>query len=226
MTGAFGIPRYAVITTHNRPAELDRIVAQLLPQVDYTVLIDNASDPPVSSIAYGPYTLVIHDDEQPPNLYRLWNVGLRAAALHATDNRYAFWDVGIFNDDADVPLGWYDVVTTALRSGSYAAASTASHRELHTPRVMTETGGALYDRMCPWAFVTRGELELIADDTFRWWYGDTDFEWRCRQAGGVIMTPGPTVANTLANSTTHGELAEQAGRDGVYFAEKWGYRPW
>lgn len=220
------MPRYAVITTHNRPRELSHVVGRLLPQVDYAVVIDNASEPAVNPAAFGPYVLVIRDEQQPPNLYRLWNVGLTAVALHARDARTPEWDVGLFNDDADVPHGWYDVAARALRSGPYAAASTGSHRPVDAPRVATEPGGALYDRMCPWAFVMRGELELRADESFGWWYGDTDLEWQLRKLGGVISVPGPLVGNTLANSTTHGALAEQAGRDGETFARKWGFRPW
>lgn len=226
MFSAFGIPRYAVITTHNRPEELGRLVNQLLPQLDYVVIVDNASEPAVDPLRYGPYVLVIRDMEQPPNLYRLWNVGLIAVSMHAHDAHYAEWNVAVFNDDADVPPGWYDVVAEALRSGPYLAASTASHQAVHEKRVMTQRGGSLTQRMCPWAFVTRGEAELRGDEDFRWWYGDTDFEWRCREGGGVIMVPGPTVNNTLANSTTVGELAVQAGRDGETFKRKWGHLPW
>lgn len=226
MTDVLRAPRYAVITTHNRPAELNHIVAQLLPQADHIVVIDNASTPPVGVTRYGPHVLVLRDEQQPPNLYRLWNVGLDAVKYHVEMNTYERWDVGIFNDDADVPFGWYDIVTHALRSGPYAAASTGSHRPVDAPHVATTIGGALYDRMCPWAFVTRGELGLRADERFGWWWGDTDFEWTCRLNGGVIAVPGPLVPNTLANSTTHGELAVQAGRDGETFAQKWGFRPW
>lgn len=214
-----------MITTHNRPTELHRLVTSITPQVDYVMIIDNASEPPVDFSRYYEHTLVIRDEEQPPNLYRLWNIGLDAVAMHASPN-CAEWDVALLNDDADVPAGWYDTVAEALRSGVFAAASTASHSPISALSVSTQPGGALFDRMCPWAFITRGESNLRADETFRWWYGDTDYEWRCRQNGGVIRVPGPTVANTLANSTTHGELAEQAGRDGLYFAQKWGYRPW
>jgi hypothetical protein len=201
-------------------------VSSLLPQTDQIVIIDNASDPPVDPVRYGPHVLVVRDDEQPPNLYRLWNVGLIAVRMNAQDRRYECWDVALFNDDADVPGGWYDVVAAALRSGSYAAASTASHVPVHAPLVKTAPDGELARRMCPWAFVARGELELLADEDFRWWWGDTHYDWVCRQRGGVIIVPGPQVANTLANSTTVGVLAEQAGRDGETFKQKWGFRPW
>lgn len=225
---AFDVPRYAIITTHNRPNELQRLLAALEDQRDYTVIIDNASNPPVPRDIW-PYTEVIHDAEQPPNLYRLWNVGLATVEAHARlAGKFGRWDVAIFNDDADVPAGWYDTVAFALRSGGgpYAAASTGSHTSVTRVRVMTQIGGKLTERMCPWAFVTRGELGIFADEDFRWWFGDTSFEWTCRLNGGVIMVPGPMVTNTLANSTTVGELAQQAGRDGETFAQKWGFRPW
>jgi hypothetical protein len=221
------VPRYAIITTHNRPRELWQITSSLVTQVDRTVIIDNASNPPVDPLAFGAHTLVISDAEQPPNLYRLWNVGLTAVALNAADNGHDKWDVGIFNDDADVPLGWYDVVAAALRSGDYSAASTASHSPIDRPIVRMTPDGDLMRRMCPWAFVVQGELGLRADETFRWWYGDTDFEWQCqRLSAGVVMVPGPHVHNTLANSTTVGALAEQAGRDAETFKQKWGHLPW
>jgi hypothetical protein len=80
--------------------------------------------------------------------------------------------------------------------------------------------------MCPWAFILRGEVGLRADEKFGWWWGDTDLDWQACAAGGVLLLPGPVPANTLANSTTVGALAEQAGRDGQYFTAKWGRRPW
>lgn len=221
---AFSVPRYAVITTHNRLEHLDALVGALYPQVDYITIVDNASDPPVSPTRYDLYTNVIRDDEQPPNLYRLWNLGLEVVREHA--EALGEWDVAIFNDDVTLDGNWFTNVATALRSGPYAVASTSAHGTISQPRVMTQPGGGIWERMCPWAFVTRGELGLRADEDYRWWFGDTHFEWVARQSGGVIIVPGPIPGNTCANSTTVGALAEQAGRDGETFARKWGSRPW
>lgn len=228
--------RYAVIPTHNRPAELQRLVGQLRSQVDVIVIIDNASDPPVwtSTIFTDdmPARLhtgrVIRDEMQPPELYRMWNVAFDAVAAHAIAYEQTEWDVAVLNDDSSVPEGWFDVVSHALRSHpTAAAASTPTHAMLRQPWFSVSPGeGGLMYRMCPWAWVVRGELALRADETMKWWWGDTDFDWKCRQSGGVLIVPGPIVVNTLANSTTHGELMEQAVRDRHAFAAKWGGNPW
>lgn len=217
--------------------QLRELLVSLAEQADGVVVIDNASDEPVTLDTIGcdvvnrwTQVCVVNDPEQPPNLYRLWNVGLDVVREWCAP--HDAWDVGIFNDDAVVPHRWWNAVSDALRSGPYAAASSDPYGRLgggvagSGALIKTTPDGDLMTRMCPWAFVTRGELGLRADEHFRWWWGDTDFDWRCRQSGGVVIVSGYLVSNSLANSTTVGVLAEQAGRDGETFAVKWGRRPW
>ena len=79
--------RFAVVLTHNRPEMLRDAVAAILPQVDITLVIDNASDPAVElSIFDGlanpeHYGVLLCDDTQPANLPRLWRIGLERALL-------------------------------------------------------------------------------------------------------------------------------------------------
>lgn len=228
------ITRYAIIPTHNRPHELLRLVDQLRDDVDVIIVVDNASDPRVDADdILCPATssrinelIVARDDEQPPNLYKLWNTGLEIAANHALQAGLYTWDVGIFNDDAILPPGWFNLVANGLRRYDAVAASTGYWSPVKRDTFTTTIGqGGISGRMCPWAFVTRGEIELRADEMFRWWYGDNDFDWRARQRGGVIVLAGPTVQNEHANSTTYGELAEQSGRDAETFKAKWGRLP-
>jgi len=119
-------------------------------------------------------------------------------------------------------------VSTILRQSPAVAASTYPfpHASAPLPLLKTRHDGNIASRMCPWAFILRGEAGLRADDNFGWWWGDTDLDWQACNKGGVLLLPGEVPANTLANSTTVGALAEQAGRDGQYFADKWGHRPW
>jgi glycosyltransferase involved in cell wall biosynthesis len=243
--------RYAVIPTHNRPDDLAALVRAIGPQCDTIIIVDNASTPAVGVevglIHPSTSVAVLRDDEQPPNLSRLWNVGFDWCAEHAC-NCHGHWyggehvadcplrtgyDVAVFNDDAVVPAGWYDRVATGLRGWG---------PEVDTPAVChTHTYGdenrapafrfegdpmELMERMCPWAFVVRGELGLRADERIRWWWQDTDFELRARAAGGVLAVPGPQVINSKANSTTVGVLAEQAGRDRETFKAIHGGLPW
>jgi glycosyltransferase involved in cell wall biosynthesis len=224
-------PRYAVIPTHNRPEHLTRCVASLADQVDLIYVIDNASDPPVdvSRRVHHNQIRIIRDNEQPPNLSRLWNVGLNHVAAMAAVLKQTQWDVGIFNDDTVVPTGWFHSVATALRAHPTAIVShTHTYGDQH--RAMRFSDGntpmMIDERMCAWAFVTRGECGLRSDESMRWWWFDTDWEIRARQMGGVLAIPGAPVPNLAANSTTVGELAEQAGRDRARYAEIHGGNPW
>lgn len=224
--------RYAVIPTHNRPEHLRNLVRQLAGSCDLVVVIDNASDPPVNPADLGEYvpTAVISDPEQPPNLARFWNVGLRAIAAlqqpgHA-DVDLAQWDVAILNDDVELPDGWYDYVAGALRTHDVLAASADAYGAVSAPLVRRDKHNSLATRMCPWAFIIRGECGFEADEKLRWWWQDTDAEWRLAIAGGVVVMPGYIARNLGANSSTVGVLAEQAGADRRTFAEKWGYNPW
>jgi len=236
---ARAIPRYAVIPTRNRHEHLVALLRQLENQVDLVYVIDNASDEPLSSLwlrtQANVRTIVRRDDEQPPHLYKMWNAAFNVIATTAKIMGEKLWDVAVFNDDTLLPPNWYDYVADGLRKcypalgggercpavcGTYAGDWGTQ------PMIKDRIDGNIMNRVCPWAFVVRGELGLRADESMRWWWGDTDFEWQAIQAAGVLVLPGTTPINTLANSTTHGALAEQAGRDGETFALKWGKRPW
>jgi hypothetical protein len=230
--------RYALVPTHSRPTELRGLVRSLVGQCDSVVVVDNASDPPVNfetddELARTDIDIhVLRDEEQPPNLSRLWNVAL--AFIHELEMRDAAvkmtaqpaWDVAILNDDTVLPADWYDYVAGGLREHDVIAASADSYGHIKSPQVKRKPDNGLVTRMCPWAFIIRGECGVEADEKFRWWFGDTDLEWRLRLGGGVLVLPGYIAKNTYANSTTVGELAEQARRDGQTFVAKWGNRPW
>jgi hypothetical protein len=159
-------------------------------------------------------------------LSRLWNVALDEVAEQAHRRGLTAWDVAVINDDAVIPEGWYDVCTAAMRQHGAAAACSDPHGRLTAPLLKTTPDRDAFTRLCGWAFVLRGESGLRFDERFRWWFGDTDVDWRARAAGGMVIVPGYPVGNLRANSTTVGELAEQAGRDRATFAAKHGSAPW
>ena len=223
---AWTVPRYAIIPTHNRPARLLSLIVSLGTQVDTIVVLDNASNPAVdqeklqASVPGRVTVEVIRDEEQPPHLSRYWNVMLDRCADLAKERGEDEYDVGVFNDDAVLPGGWFNAVSTGLRAGPAVVA----HTDPTTPPLMTDLSNEPGNRMCPHAFVTRGEAGMRADEDMRWWYFDSDFDQRARQSGGVLSVPGPRVANANANSTTVGPLAEQAHKDMATFAAKWSNR--
>lgn len=225
------IPRYAVIPTRNRPDHLVSLLRSLEGQCDFVVVIDNASDEPLSDLWLRTQAnvdvTIVADDEQPPHLYRMWNKAFDMIDLVERQMmRHTAWDVAVFNDDTVIPTCWYDYVAAALRGTSHQPAIACTTGRQHLPILKTQVDGNIATRMTPWAFVMRGELNLRADESMRWWWGDTDLDWQACTAGGVLLLPGYETRNVLANSTTHGVLAEQAGHDGRTFAAKWGTRPW
>lgn len=224
--------RYAVIATRDRPTELANVVTALHAQGVTVVVVDNGSsprvDPPVD-YSVGPLPnapTVIVDDEQPPNLSRLWNVGLAEVAEQARRRGLAEWDVAVVNDDALIPTGWYDAVAAGLRLSTAAAACSDPHGRLTAPLLKIARDRDPFARLCGWAFMLRGEMGFRFDETMRWWFSDTDADWQARSAGGMVIIPGYPVGNLHANSTTVGVLAQQAGRDRATFAAKWGEAPW
>jgi hypothetical protein len=233
------IPRIAVCATHNRPAELARLIEAIAPQCEHIVIIDNASDPPVPKIPIDEWPVgrggtehscwikVVHDGEQPPNLSRLWNVGLDIAAqLHRNTPKY---DVAVLNDDAVPPPGWWDAVSGAMRREDCAAGSSDPFDQYTGEVTVVHRGDApmsVATRLAGWAFILRGELGLRLDERLRWWYGEDELSLRAREQGGVVHVGGFPVPNTGANTSTVGVLAEQAGRDRRTFVDITGRQPW
>jgi len=224
------IPRIAVIATHDRPVELDRAVAALAPQCSLVIVIDNASDPPAMPMVPGAVIHMVRDDEQPPNLSRLWNLGLNEAARIAETwdlvDESGAYDVAIVNDDAIPPPGWFEAVSTTMRKNGAAAGSSHPFDHPGVTLHREDAPCAIETRLTGWAFVLRGEAGLRLDERFRWWCGEDDVSMRARRAGGLVHVGGYPVPNTGANSSTVGVLAEQAAKDMQTFVDKWGVRPW
>lgn len=229
------IPRIAVVATHNRPAELRRLLNALAPQCHAVFVVDNASTPPVPPMdvwSDGAHQLRVHlirDEEQPPNLSRLWNVGLDAAREYVRGGDYIGHDVAVLNDDAVPPPGWWDAVSGAMRTHSAAAASACPFDSLPPGGIRMHFSDAPHSvttRLAGWAFMLRGELGLRADERLRWWYSDDLLSAQARGLGGVVHVGGVPVPNTGANSSTVGVLAEQAGKDRQTFVEITGRQPW
>src|SRR6266498_5665506 len=70
------------------------------------------------------------------------------------------------------------------------------------------------------------ELGLRWDESLRWWYADTDLDWRCRELGGVLAVPGPHPIHKHPSAQTFDsfELYAQAHQDEATFNAKWAGR--
>lgn len=222
--------RYAIVPTHNRPQRLLALAASLNGQADVFVVLDNASDPPVDRVpleaAFDGPVIVLTDPEQPPHLSRYWNHLYEWCLFDAAERGFESWDVAVFNDDAIVPPGWYDLVATKLRGGKAAVAHTGTFRLTESDLVESYPYNRSR-RMCPWGFVVRGELGLRADESMRWFAFDDDFNRQAIDAGGVLAVPGPVVPNMEANKSTvqSPTLSAQGLKDIETFVSKWGGTP-
>lgn len=217
--------RFAVIPTHNKPDELHECLASLIGQVNVAIVIDNASDPPVDIPTTTDLPIIIvRDPEQPPNLSRLWNIGIRMARNlmgEDEDNHIA-----ILNDDAVVPPGWADSLINVMQTLKATAACTDPWRTSGHPVQHRGAILSVMERMVGWAFILDGNAPILADEDLRWWYGDTALDLEARRLGGTVIVPGPPVANKHANMSTTGLLAEQAGKDRATYEIKYGHLPW
>ena len=228
------VDRYAIILTHNRPELLRECVEAIGPQVDHVIVIDNASSPPVSisNLPNGQARLfALYVPDQPPNLSRLWNLGLNKVEFIRDIHRLSRedpWYVAFLCDDAIAPPGWYDAVTAAMRETGATAGCSNPWGTEHPPRVKTAPDGDIAGRMPGWAFVLDGSKGIRADERLQWWWNDTMLDFDARRCGGMVMIGGYLVPNREPNhyTNTKPELGEQAGRDGEMFAQIHGSRPW
>ena len=239
-------PRIAVVATHNRPAELARLLDAIAPQCDAVFVVDNASTPPVQ-LSWDRFSAgredpgapgtfrrcrvhVTRDEEQPPNLSRLWNVGIDAARDYVRGGDITAWDVAILNDDAVPPPGWWDAVSTAMREHGAMAGSSCPFDSIPAGTVRLHFGdvpASVTTRLAGWAMLLRGEWAGARfDERLRWWCGDDDLSLRARVAGGIVHVGGVPVLNTCENQSTTGVLAEQTAKDMQTFVDIHGRRPW
>ncbi|MEV8439137.1 glycosyltransferase [Actinosynnema sp. NPDC051121] len=225
---------YVVVPTHNRPDELRTLLVSLNMPGDRVLVIDNASTPPIGPGSWGQRFAgdvvidahVVRDLEQPPNLARLWNLGIDWATQRAEGREHA---VAILNDDLVLPPLFLDYMVGALRETGAAVAFPDQHGRQRGLLHRTVPGPVpLAERMTGYAFVLRGGIGLRADERLRWWFGDDDLEWQALERGGTVLVGGITVQHLHPDESTRArpELEEQTRRDRQEFIAKWGTEPW
>lgn len=233
---------YAVIPTHNRHTDLAELLATI-PHYVSVLIIDNASEPPVS--AQDPFTArnhgaaVIRDEEQPPNLSRLWNIGLQwAEDKYRKDCRLPVdidagddWAIAVLNDDVLLSPGLLSTLAAALvqHNVDIAFPGPPDSRD-YINRDNPFPGTAL--RMTGWCFMVRGSSGLRADEALRWWCGDDDLQAQAVTHGRGSVRVGLRsfeVAGLLhkhPDESTVGALRVQTEGDMETFVAKWGQHPW
>jgi GT2 family glycosyltransferase len=142
--------RYAVIPTRDREAKYLRCVQAIRAQVDGLITVAHMDAP----YAVG-HVLPYRAD--PPNISRMWNLGLSAAASLADDAPH---EVAILNDDVVVPPRWFDTLSAGLAANGHVLGSG------RWPRSPTPS-------MCGAAFLIHGNT--IRPNEAWPWYGSDDW---------------------------------------------------
>lgn len=198
--------RYAVVTTHDRPRELQDCLLSIEQQVDFLIVVEHAPPHRAFRVMWGSLVdgALLTYEADVPNISVMWNMGLDAVHAHAGGNPY---DVAVLNDDVVAPSNWFRRVTTAMRESGAAAGNV---RRAFDPR------------MAGYAFILDGTKGLRADEQFQWWYGDDDLQRQAGTLGGIAYAGGEDVEHRYPNSTTVGALAKVAEQDAQRYKEKWG----
>jgi len=220
------IPRYAIIPTANRPQVARQCIDAIAPQVDTVFVVDNGDNEPlIDDELYSNLYVIQYDKQgQVPNLCLFWNLALDVIKMDTRRMGAEQWDVAILNDDAIVPEGWFEAVSSAMRENNCAAASScggamAIHREPGPVPIMTRMYGP--------AFIVAGEKGLRGDERLKWYYTDDYMDWESRKLGGMVIIPGYTVNHLHPNAQVTGPIQEQISRDATLFGEIYGgLMPW
>lgn len=220
------VPTFVVVPTKNRPAFLGDCVASLDGQAHTIIVVDNGSTPPIMPFPglVSDLWLISHR-EYPPNISRLWNLGIDQAAKIADVKAWDEWNVLVVNDDTVAPPKLVETLGAAMRAENAACAFPdqfdVARRILHTRAEPVQTA----ERICGYSFMLRGEMGLRADEDFVWWFGDDDLDWRARQVGGSLLVPGVKVEHHAPDVQTRADpvLSEQTNKDHATWIAKWGY---
>lgn len=211
---------WAVIPSCCRTETLVPLVTQLLEDDVYVVIVDTGLHHSVVEQLAVPGVTILPYQYRPKNISKWWNVGLDYVNFHMGVDEYV---VAVLNDDVVIPPKFVQSLAGAIEFHGAAAAYPDVY---NMGRDFVEQRIPEGPRMAGFAFALRGSAHIRADNSMAWWYGDNDIDWQARQKGGTVLVGGLQIQHLYPNSTTVGELAEQAGRDREVFVAKWGIPPW
>lgn len=202
------IPVYAVVPSDGREC-VKRCLDSLVGQADLIFLIQTRE------FAIRPHPKLIclfWDSSREMNIHEWWNMGIDAAAAtaagHRDRERQPEWDVLVVNDDIIAPPGLAAGLSDGMRAGTSSLAYCSPANMHHITPI---TG---------WCFMLRGEAGIMADQQFRWWYGDNDIELQAMAKGGAVAVPGCQVAHLYPGGHDH-LMPEQIRADTELFWQKW-----
>lgn len=210
---------WAVIPSCCRPDEVVELINQLTEDGVEIALVDTGYELPLH-FRRPKQVHVLRYPGREKNISKWWNLGLTFVDGWVGHEDYV---VAVLNDDVRVSSMFVQQLAGAIKFHDVPLAYPDVYG-LGRDFVCKDIPGG--PRMSGFAFALRGSAGIRADESLAWWYGDNDIDWQARQLGGTVSVGHLNVQHLYANSTTVGELAEQAGRDRETFVKKWGQAPW
>jgi hypothetical protein len=211
--------KFCIIPTNGRPC-LKECIEAIRWQVDEVVLVEGGPD---AQMLASEFPIIREPDL---NISKWWNLGLNLIEGKARDKGQVQWDVAVLNDDAIVPPGWMDAVSSAMREQKAAAGCSGGTAVPH--QVLHQEPGpvGLITRMKGFAFVLAGEKGLRANEKLTWYFSDDHVDWMARKLGGMVMVPGLGVDHLHPNAQMTPQMQAQVAQDAADFYGYWGMRPW
>lgn len=170
--------RYAIIPTGSREKDYLDVIEYCKKNNATTVTISTSDEADSYSVGK-----VIKNREI--NISKWWNLGLEyiAEKEFINDEEYI---VAILNDDAVLPVHWFDKLEQPIKAG----ASGASGLRFGVSK-----------QISGYAFVLNGHHDIRADESLVWYYGDDDIQRQCESEQGFTLVRRLAVGNKYARSS-------------------------
>ena len=170
--------------------------------------------------ADGVVPIIMESEDYGHRIYAMWNAGLREAR-----EKHPGCVVAVLNDDITILPGSMPLLARTLLDHPEMGVIYPDWRVSDMSLVGLEptTGGHPQGGMTGFAFLFRSSLPLDFDESYRWWYGDNDFEERVRGLGlSVCRAAGVSVRHTLDGSASRvwGTLEPLVVQDRALWAER------
>lgn len=210
---------------------LKTLVGQLSAQIPQENIIVINNGEPLPTI---PNIRVLRDSVTIPHIYDQWNLGLDYATMQGA------WHCLVLNDDVEIPGGFVNDLTHTILAQNVAVAYPDQSGQVRADECRVRKEGGPYtnleERMTGYAFMVDTSMGRTTptrrprfDPTFRWWYGDDDFDRTVRERfNGLAAVGGIPVTHKDPNGWTNRspELQRQAELDRQRYVWKWGKPPW
>lgn len=221
------VKTFAVIPTKDRTAMLRTCIESLRDQVEKIVIINTHPEgvqawPEEDKVVEIPCYV---SEDNPPNISYWWNLGMDCVDVLAED--LDEWNILVVNDDLIAFSGLVEKLSTAMRDTTAVLASPNQSGE----SLIFQGEDSLMDydtRLTGYIYMLRGERHIRIDESLKWWWSDTDLDYRARKLGGAVKVPHCPVVHLDPNGYTTRDpyLNRQTLLDRETFIQKWGLAPW